>query len=309
MEDLALPVVLAIVVQGDRIVLVRREKEPYLGLLGLPGGKIEKGETVPEAAIREVKEETGLETRFNGYLGLGSEFLVQEEKVLRHFLLHLCQLEALSSDLQRSEEGAPEWYKLNELDQFKKEIIPSDFLKIKEVFLNQKRGYYDCLIENKNGDYVLKKFEPISLMNGEKKEEFKLGCGALIINDNNQVLLIKRGSKAKSERGVWSRPGGGVEEGESPEEAVKREIKEELGIEIEILEPLDFIEHLSDTGQHWIALGYLAKVKNGEPRIMEPEKIEEIKWFSLDEIPENLAIYTQEGIRKLKEKLGKKRNP
>jgi len=302
MRNLALPVVLAIIVQGDRIVLVKREREPYLGLLGLPGGKIEEGESVAEAAIREVKEETGLETKFNSYLGLVSEFLIQEDKISKHFLLHLCQLEFLSGSLQRSEEGAPGWYELDKLDCFREKIIPSDFLKIKEIFLNQKRGYYDSIIESKQGKYLLKKFEPVSLMAGQEKERLKLGCGALIINDKNQVLLIKRGPRAKSERGVWSRPGGGIEQGENPEEAVKREIKEELGIEIDILEPLDFIDHLSDDGQRWLALGYLARIRKGEPKIMEPGKIEEIRWFSLNEIPENLAIYTRQGIEKLKKK-------
>jgi len=133
--------------------------------------------------------------------------------------------------------------------------------------------------------------------------KIKLGCGALIINEKNEILLIKRGSRAKTERGVWSRPGGGVEENETVEEALRREIKEELGIEIEILEPFDFKEHFSDNGQRWLALGYLAKIKKGRPKIMEPGKIEEMRWFSLDEIPENLTVYTREGIEKLKKRL------
>ena len=52
--------VLGVIVHESRVLLVRRSNPPDAGFWGFPGGKIEAGETLEQAAIREVKEETGL---------------------------------------------------------------------------------------------------------------------------------------------------------------------------------------------------------------------------------------------------------
>ena len=58
---------------GDGFVFVRRANEPYKGFWALPGGIVEYGETVEEAAVREAREETGLEVRLLGLVGVYSE--------------------------------------------------------------------------------------------------------------------------------------------------------------------------------------------------------------------------------------------
>jgi len=125
-----------------------------------------------------------------------------------------------------------------------------------------------------------------------------IGCGALIINDKNETLLVKRGLKSKNQVGVWSKPGGAVDLGEKVEDAVIREIKEELGVDIELVKFLGFTNHIiRSENQHWIAFNYLAKIIKGEARILEPEKIAEIKWFDFNNLPENLSQTTSEPIR------------
>lgn len=55
------PAVSVAVVRGGRVLLVRRARPPSQGLYAFPGGKVEAGETLEQAALRELKEETGLE--------------------------------------------------------------------------------------------------------------------------------------------------------------------------------------------------------------------------------------------------------
>jgi 8-oxo-dGTP diphosphatase len=126
-----------------------------------------------------------------------------------------------------------------------------------------------------------------------------VGCGALIINNKNEVLLQKRTVKTRNNAGFWAKPGGAVEFGEKVEDAVKREIKEELGVNIEIIKFLGFTEGtktMEGGNQHWIALNYLAKIIGGEVKNLEPEKHEEVKWFSLNNLPEKLVKNTTDSI-------------
>jgi len=95
--------------------------------------------------------------------------------------------------------------------------------------------------------------------------------------------LAKRGQQATNERGCWENPGGAVNFGETLEQAVKREIKEEYGIEIEITEQFPAADHLiTQEKQHWVATTFLAKIKPGQiAKILEPQKCEVIGWFPL----------------------------
>jgi 8-oxo-dGTP diphosphatase len=60
----------AVILRGNAVLLVRRGKAPLAGLWSLPGGRIEPGETAAETAAREVREETGLAARVDGFLQL-----------------------------------------------------------------------------------------------------------------------------------------------------------------------------------------------------------------------------------------------
>ena len=131
-----------------------------------------------------------------------------------------------------------------------------------------------------------------------------VGCGALIINDEGEFSLQKRGSASKNEAGFWSKPGGAVEYGEKVEGAVIREIKEELGIDIELVKLMGFTNHIIESeNQHWISFNFLAKIVGGTPKNLEPNKIEEVRWFKLNELPEKLSKTTSEPINQYLESL------
>lgn len=132
------------------------------------------------------------------------------------------------------------------------------------------------------------------------KDYIGVGCGAFILNDDGKVLLQQRNKDP--EKGYWSIPGGKLEWMETFEEAVKREIKEECDIDIKIEKLLGICDHIvKNENQHWVSPSFLCKITNGEPKIMEPTKHTDMKWFSLNELPEKLTITTQNAVRHYKE--------
>jgi len=113
-----------------------------------------------------------------------------------------------------------------------------------------------------------------------------VGVGVLIIQNGN-VLLHKR--KNVCGGGTWALPGGHLEVNETFEACAIRETKEEIGVDIN---PLKVISLSNDVayGLHYITVGVLADIVSGKPKIMEPEKCEEIKWLDLNKLPENLFV-------------------
>lgn len=131
-----------------------------------------------------------------------------------------------------------------------------------------------------------------------------VGVGAAIFNREGKLFITLRGKKAKNERGKWEIPGGSVEFGELLIDAAKREIKEEYGIEVEIIELLDVCDHLiPEEKQHWVAPTFICRLIKGEPIIMEPEKCDDIGWFTIEQAEKlNLSIVTKHDLIALKKK-------
>jgi|SRR5580692_6004494 8-oxo-dGTP diphosphatase len=125
-----------------------------------------------------------------------------------------------------------------------------------------------------------------------------VAAGAMIFDEDGKLFLAKRSQKCKNEKGHWETPGGSVKFGERQEAAARREILEEFGAEIDIYEQFPAADHLIPLEkQHWVATTFLAKFKSGQvPKIMEPEKCDEIGWFSLSELPDPLSIITKSDI-------------
>ncbi len=131
-----------------------------------------------------------------------------------------------------------------------------------------------------------------------------VGVGAVIFNKEGKIFLSKRGKKARNDRGKWECPGGALEYGDSFEDTIVREIKEEFGVDIKVIDQLATFNHIiPDDKQHWVALAFVCKIIKGEPKILEPEKCEEIGWYTLPEMAKmNLTVATGERLRQIIEK-------
>jgi 8-oxo-dGTP diphosphatase len=126
----------------------------------------------------------------------------------------------------------------------------------------------------------------------------RVGCGAAILRDG-KLLLIKRAKPP--EAGCWGLPGGKVDPFEAVQAAVRREIAEELGLELvgeRLLCVVDQIDR--DGGDHWVSPVFLAEAFAGEPANLEPEKHTALGWFALDALPSPLTVSAQTAVQVLR---------
>ena len=112
-----------------------------------------------------------------------------------------------------------------------------------------------------------------------------LAVKSFIINDKKELLLIKRQDNEVHCPGAWEVPGGRLELGENPFDALKRETKEETSLDIEILNPLrvNFFER--DDGQAITMISFLCRPVSNS--VVLSEEHTDYKWIEIDK-----AFYT-----------------
>lgn len=111
-----------------------------------------------------------------------------------------------------------------------------------------------------------------------------VGVGAVVVNDDRDVLLIRRGTEPR--KGEWSIPGGLIELGESLIEGIKREVSEETGLFVTpeaIVDVIDRIYRVSDdkfsqVRYHYVVVDYWCRVIGGE--LIPSSDASEVAWVS-----------------------------
>ncbi len=119
----------------------------------------------------------------------------------------------------------------------------------------------------------------------------KVGVGLYIFNSHHELLLGLR--KSKHGRGTWCPPGGHLEYGENNAQAAVRETFEETGMKInpENVKIAGVTnDFFPESGKHYITLNLTVCGCEQTPRIMEPEKCAEWRWFNINELPEELFL-------------------
>lgn len=108
---------------------------------------------------------------------------------------------------------------------------------------------------------------------------------AMVFNNLGEVFISQRWPKAKNEKWKWEFPGGGVDFGETCENTILREVKEEFDMHIEITELLEVVNHIiPEENQHWVSPSYIAKYISWDIKIMEDDKCVWFKWVKLEEL-------------------------
>lgn len=117
---------------------------------------------------------------------------------------------------------------------------------------------------------------------------FTIGVFAIILDENNRILLCHR-----TDRDLWNLPGGGLEKGETPWQGVKREVKEEVGLDVEVMKLKGIY---SKTFKDEIVFTFVCKRVGGSLTLSD--EADKIKYFGINEIPVNTV---QRHIERIKD--------
>lgn len=119
------------------------------------------------------------------------------------------------------------------------------------------------------------------------KQRYYIGAFAIIFDNQDRVLLCHR-----RDYDLWNLPGGGVEFNEAPWECVVREVKEEVGLNVEV-ERLAGV--YSKQNQADIVFSFVCRIIGGELTLTD--EADQIEYFSIGEIPKNTSPKQVERIK------------
>ena len=123
----------------------------------------------------------------------------------------------------------------------------------------------------------------------------QVGVGVIILDDKKVLLGKRKGSHGE---GTWSFPGGHLEFNEEIEDCAKREVEEETGILLKNIRRGPFTNDIFEKeNKHYVTIFVIAEKKMGDVKLLEPDKCEEWKWFSWDNLPKPLFLPVQTLIR------------
>lgn len=175
--------------------------------------------------------------------------------------------------------------------------------KIDEIKENTKEQY-----ERLNEKITFMKKEALEKCKKQKNDRYKIPSTVMLLlsrihEGKEQILLQKRKNTGFMDGYYDLGASGHVEKGETFKKALIREAKEEIGINIKT-EDVEFVTIIQDLKKEAYINAYFKTNKwQGEPVIKETDKIEEIKWVDVDDLPENFIDIRRQAIKNYKQKI------
>lgn len=124
--------------------------------------------------------------------------------------------------------------------------------------------------------------------------KFAISVKSFIVDKNNRLLVLKREAKDPEKPGIWEIPGGRLDLGENPVLGLKRETKEETGLDIDVLNPLGVRHFTRDDGQKITMIIFLCRAKR-DPVIISEEHTN-YEWIDLYEEDLKLTDFFDEEV-------------
>lgn len=150
-------IVLCYIECDGKVLLLKRNNEPYSGYYALPGGKVEKGESALLAAERETVEESGLVAVSASLLAESAEEIVEEGtgSILYSYNMSLVKIEVEKTRTTESVEGELCWFDLNDFLN-SRDIVPTDIDLVRRYYLEKyhSRVHYS-VVKRRGGEYCI----------------------------------------------------------------------------------------------------------------------------------------------------------
>lgn len=122
-----------------------------------------------------------------------------------------------------------------------------------------------------------------------------------------EIFLAKRSKNSRDEHGCWTPGAGGLKHGQSLEQNIRRELKEENDAEalkIDFLGYTDVFRKLDDgTPTHWLAMDFAVLVDPTQMKINEPDMFDDFGWYTLNNLPAPLHSQFDMFIQKYGDKI------
>lgn len=119
------------------------------------------------------------------------------------------------------------------------------------------------------------------------RERQQVAVGGAIFKENGELLFVRRTLNDEFMPGVWEIPGGGTEFGEKPEQALKREIMEECGIEIKVGKPVIvsdyYIERNGEKVQR-VEIIFICELLGRNPKVVLSDEHDSFAWKKLNNL-------------------------
>lgn len=277
----------------SKVLLTRRSVDPQKGWWSIIGGRVKVADNNCEAAlVREVKEETGLDVEITNLVGV----LAQPQRVLpadpRFYVVQMVYTARVIGGVLTKNDEADE-FRWVTFDEAMAESLAFNHNDILQFYTEKKEQ--NKLINPKRR--VFSEYFEIGF-HYTQNEYRRFTTNAIILNDRNEILLAQRVQSPYI--GSWDFPGGHMYMGESIEECLKREVKEELGVEGEIG---DLFHVYSDTGHspkaadviafYFFTISNYSFVKNIE--------MGAFAFFPFAALPQEIAYHNEGALKDIKE--------
>ena len=286
--------------RGDEVLLGLKKRGFGKGRVNGVGGKVEPGESVEAAAIRETEEEIGVKvTKMEKVAEIAFDNLyykgVPERNVMYCFIASEWEGEPIETD-----EIKPEWIKIADLDYDKMWIDDRHWLpqvladkKVQAWFHFNEDDTFDDFWVDEINDTLIDDIEDgdvgLPPASGDVASyKFKTGARAILFNEDGKVALIH-----SLNRGWYKLPGGGHENDELRRENLQREVLEETGYTIKNVRPIGICRNTRHNWQMaaeaWMYLCEADEFVGKEQMEDEVEDGDTLEWFdSIDDALEAL---------------------